>query len=212
MSDDLVWYAAYGSNIQEERFLCYIRGGRPNGRSSIYEGCRDKTLPVDDEEIYLKNLLYFAKRSKGWNHRGVAFISPEFDDSIITYGRIFLIKKSQFIDLFKQETNTRTDIDVDFECCIEHGNLIVKDSSWYGNVLHLGSKGDYPIFTITNKTYLSDELNAPDQAYLQTIAAGIAEVFNVNTNELIDYFIKSPGINRVLSSEQLVTYLNKLDV
>lgn len=211
MDNELIWYAAYGSNIQLDRFICYIKGGRPKGGSTTYEGCRDKSDPAGDEEIYLKNQLYFARKSKGWNHKGVAFISPEFDESILTYGRVFLIKKSQFIDLFKQETNTKIDIDIDFESCIKHGSLIVKDPSWYGNVLHLGSNGDYPIFTITNKTNQLDKLNTPDPAYIQTIARGISEVFNINTCELVDYFIDTPGIKGVWTKEELNKYLNSPD-
>ena len=42
-SQDQIWYACYGSSILEERFLCYIQGGQPNGTRTIYDGCRDKT-------------------------------------------------------------------------------------------------------------------------------------------------------------------------
>jgi hypothetical protein len=28
-SQDQIWYACYGSNILQERFLCYIQGGDP---------------------------------------------------------------------------------------------------------------------------------------------------------------------------------------
>src|SRR6266851_737509 len=34
------WYAAYGSNLAEDRFLCYVRGGRPAGGKVNLLGCR----------------------------------------------------------------------------------------------------------------------------------------------------------------------------
>ena len=38
-----VWYASYGSNMNRERFLCYIRGGQPEGaeirRSWLFRSC-----------------------------------------------------------------------------------------------------------------------------------------------------------------------------
>ncbi|CCH80358.1 hypothetical protein BN12_90013 [Nostocoides japonicum T1-X7] len=43
--DDLVWYAAYGSNLSLERFHCYVAGGRPPGGRHTYPGCRDASPP-----------------------------------------------------------------------------------------------------------------------------------------------------------------------
>ena len=41
----LVWYACYGSNLLKERFLCYIRGGRPIGAQRTFYGCKNKKEP-----------------------------------------------------------------------------------------------------------------------------------------------------------------------
>ncbi|MBL0236650.1 MAG: hypothetical protein IPQ02_08595 [Saprospiraceae bacterium] len=37
---DYIWYASYGSNLLEERFQCYIKGGMPKGSTKTYLGCR----------------------------------------------------------------------------------------------------------------------------------------------------------------------------
>ncbi|MGX1752144.1 hypothetical protein [Sphingobacterium sp. NPDC055346] len=59
--NDKVWYACYGSNLLKDRFYCYIQGGQPAGANTIYEGCTDKSLPIDEENIIINAELYFAK-------------------------------------------------------------------------------------------------------------------------------------------------------
>ena len=46
-----IWYAAYGTNLNKDRFLCYINGGIPEGTHSFDIGCRDKTFPLDGGEF-----------------------------------------------------------------------------------------------------------------------------------------------------------------
>lgn len=92
-NSDSIWYASYGSNLQKERFLCYIRGGKPKGREDTYKGCKDKTLPALDEKLYINRRLYFAKKSRGWKLGGVGFISNSIDDSARTLARMYLITK-----------------------------------------------------------------------------------------------------------------------
>ena len=44
--NDLVWYVAYGSNLSQDRFACYVQGGRADRRARrSYPGCRDRTPP-----------------------------------------------------------------------------------------------------------------------------------------------------------------------
>ena len=43
---DRVWYVAYGSNLGTDRFRCYLAGGRPDGGTRTYAGCRDPSDPA----------------------------------------------------------------------------------------------------------------------------------------------------------------------
>ncbi|CAI5500851.1 unnamed protein product [Closterium sp. Naga37s-1] len=43
--ETLVWYASYGSNMLEERFMCYIQGGAVDGMTHPCHGCSDPTPP-----------------------------------------------------------------------------------------------------------------------------------------------------------------------
>src|SRR4030095_163368 len=116
-----IWYASYGSNLLEERFLCYIKGGQPVGSKKHYEGCRDKSLPIDKEEFYIPSELYFAKESDSWDNGGVAFIKTNFEPQQSTLGRMYLITPQQFIDVVKQETNSSGSLHIDFEKAIVEG-------------------------------------------------------------------------------------------
>ena len=204
-----VWYASYGSNLQWERFLCYIRGGQPKGRTDVYNGCRDKTLPEEDEEFYINSRLYFAKASKGWNKGGVGFISNFFDEANKTLARIYLITKEQFVDVVKQETKYNGKLKIDFEQCIKEGSLVFKDPSWYGNLIYLGEQNQYPIFTFTSKQDFTDEINKPNKDYLKTIIEGIKEIFPYSDVEICEYLLPLEGVNGNYAKEELIDLINE---
>ena len=96
MNDKYVWYACYGSNLNEERFLRYIKGGicEFNGRS--YDGCTDKSDPIADKPVIIPHKLYFGNSSGAWGGGGVAFINPRWDSEQSTWGRMYLITEEQF--------------------------------------------------------------------------------------------------------------------
>jgi hypothetical protein len=72
-----VWYVAYASNLFEERFLHYIRGGGFRLGGSYADGCTDTTPPVANKQIRIPHRLYFAKSSSRWGGGGVAFVDPD---------------------------------------------------------------------------------------------------------------------------------------
>lgn len=210
MDQNKIWYASYGSNMQMERFLCYIRGGQPKGRTDTYNGCRDKTLPEEFEELYITSRLYFAKESNGWNKGGVGFISNSFESATQTLARIYLITQEQFVDIVKQETKFKGELNIDFEKCVEQGSLIFKDPSWYGNLIFLGKRNQKPIFTFTSKTNFTDQINKPDNAYLKTIIEGIKEAFpSFNEFDICDYLLPLAGIKDNYNKEQLITLIKE---
>jgi hypothetical protein len=196
MSEEIkqVWYASYGSNILESRFHCYILGGQPKGSNKINIGCSDKTLPLDKSEIYINNELYFAKESKNWNDGGVGFIKPKFNKKVQTYGRMYLITAEQFIEIVKQENNFEGELLIDFKKAKEKGSLILKQKTWYGNLLYLGEQKGNPIFTFTNKKNMTEDINPPSEQYLKTIINGLKETYHFNENEIKEYFENLVGI------------------
>lgn len=213
VNDDLVWYASYGSNLLEDRFLCYIKGGKATGSTKPNLGCRDKTPPRDNEEIYIESEMYFAKKSSVWDNGGMAFIKTDFDKGIQTFGRMYLITKEQFVDIVKQEISFVGELIIDFDRAINERSYVFKDRSLYGNIIYLGNQYTYPIFTFTNKGNIT-ETSKPSLSYLKTITKGIFEIFpNITKQEIADYLFAKDGVYQHYSKieiEALVSDPNKI--
>ena len=194
IKEDLVWYVGYGSNVLENRFLCYITGGTQEGSQRVYEGCRDKSLPQLVKPIAINYELYFSKNSSVWQNGGVAFIRNEYDREAVTYARMFLISKEQLSDIAKQETSSNYTIDINFDEAIEKGSTVFKAlPSWYGKILLLGYQDDLPIFTLTSEIDL-EKFIKPSSEYLKTISMGLRETYNFTTIEITDYFQNKKGV------------------
>ncbi|MCR5672578.1 MAG: gamma-glutamylcyclotransferase, partial [Lachnospiraceae bacterium] len=100
--EDYVWYAAYGSNIDETRFLCYLEGGRfaVNGRT--YTGCRDKSRWIGEDVALYPGTVYASNHSSSWNGKGVAFYDENETDNLIkgfTFMKLYKIRIGQVIDI-----------------------------------------------------------------------------------------------------------------
>ncbi|MEH7334496.1 hypothetical protein V7161_17765 [Neobacillus drentensis] len=186
-----VWYASYGSNINTDRFLCYIKGGRPEGSSKVEPGCNDPSLPVD-ESIFTINLpIYFAKEAAKWQSKGVAFIGLKQNTGAKTYSKKYLITTEQFLDVVKQENNG-LEFEIDLNEVKRKGSKIFRQA-WYGNVLYLGEDKGFPIYTFTAPWDMEDvEWKKPSHAYLTTIVNGLEQDYTAQ--EIYDYFKTKPGI------------------
>lgn len=98
---DYVWYVAYGSNMNLERFMYYIKGGFYPLIGQIYSGCSDKSDPVDSMPFKIPFERYFGLSYTRWGQGGVAFIDPATKGS--TLGRAYLITRQQYEDIKRQE-------------------------------------------------------------------------------------------------------------
>ncbi len=196
-----VWYACYGSNLQEERFTCYISGGRPEGSFRTYTGCTNKTSPAATKPIEIKAELYFAKRSKTWSGGGAAFIRP--DENSITLGKMYLIATDQFSELVKQEIRFKGNLEPDLTLAVKSGFLITKPETWYGKILHLGHEEGLPIFTFTNIDFLETEINAPNEHYLKKIILGLRETYQLKEDQILNYLSSKKGIKGNILKQDL---------
>ena len=162
--DDNIWYLCYGSNINIDRFMIYINGDG-NGHYADKKGCSDKTKPVDSKPYIIRRRIYFAKHSGKWNG-GVAFLNYRSIGK--TYGKIYKIKKSQFLDVFKQEHR-------------------LKD---YDTILYVGKYNKVPIYTFTS-TYKLNDIEKPSKEYLEVIRKGIKDTYiNLSNKQIEKYLIK----------------------
>ncbi|MGG3466910.1 hypothetical protein ABES02_05130 [Neobacillus pocheonensis] len=195
-----VWYASYGSNINTDRFLCYIKGGRPEGSSKVETGCKDPSLPLDQSTFTINLPLYFAKEAEKWESKGVAFIGLNQISEAKTYSKKYLITTEQFLEVVKQENNG-VELEIDLNEVRRNVSKIFRQA-WYGNVLYLGEDKGYPIFTFTAPWDIEDvEWKKPSHSYLTTIVKGLKQDYSVQ--EIYEYFKSKPGIKDNFSEEEL---------
>ena len=198
-----VWYACYGSNIREERFMCYIQGGTPPGALKNFSGCKDTAEPKESRKIAIDHEMYFAKESPTWNGGGICFLNPEKDTSAKTLGRTYLINSGQFIDLVRQELKFEGEIEIDFEELAREGYYNCLNEGRYGLLLFLGEINGVPVVTFTSEVFLEDEINRPDKAYMSTIIKGLQEIYDLKDRELHEYLHKKTGVSSKISEDEL---------
>lgn len=171
---DRVWYAAFGSNLSNERFAVYLNGGVAPGSIGSSPGARDDTPPANVETRFCAHALMFAGVAKKWSGGGVAFLGCE-PAGHRTALRLHDITSEQFDDVVQQENGVDTPIPVDFDRAITKGYVDVMERL-YGRVLHLGQHEDGKhIFTITSAQ--PPDVNAPHPTYIRTISNGLLDGF-----------------------------------
>jgi len=180
MAPERVWYVAYGSNINESRFLRYLEG------DDNHVGARDATHPIDARFAVAPLRLRFAGESKRWGG-GVCFVNP--DPAGTAYVRAWNITAEQFEDVFAQENGRPVGESFPWETAMAAAAVI--GSRWYARVLHVDlpfATAEQPALTFTWTTPLP--LNQPAPAYRETVAAGLSEHPDL-TPAMIDTYLTS---------------------
>lgn len=177
--NDYVWYGAYGSNIDEERFLCYIEGGTFSVNGKSYSGCDDKNRWIDETFVLYPGDVYSANHSPSWNGNGVAFYDEKggFDAlKGFCFMKLYKIRILQLKQIQKQEGL---------------GPL------WYGRTVIVGVHDNgVPVYTFTSK--FRGEHTEPDSSYSCFVYEAIRKEcnkINVNPNYarfFWDGFVKRP--------------------
>ena len=197
----LVWYASYGSNMDTERFTCYIRGGTPSGASRNYAGCDDKSMPIAETSIELPYSLYFAGESSVWTG-GAALINNTVSKHR-TKSKAYLITKAQFEQVVAQESRRNHVVPMDIVQLRRHGRLINGDGNGqYDQILYCGEYKRYPVVTCTS-SWLKLPYTRPSHAYLKTIISGLQSGHNLSKDDILQYLRNKPGISGNYSSAEL---------
>lgn len=207
ITEDLVWYAAYGSNLSEERFLYYINGGTPVGATRKYTPCSDLTPPRETRPYEINFEMFFARHADSWSG-GIAFIENVQDNEIKTLAKLYLISKTQFNHLAKEETQTAGLINIDFEQAKNEGRTVFKRPSWYGLVLFLGHVENIPVFTFTEERTI-ENFTKPSEKYLMTIASGLRQAHNLTNEDIFNYFSGIKGIGEYYKFFELYDIVNE---
>lgn len=190
-----IWYASYGSNMRESRFLCYIQGGAAEGATIPEPGCRDQSLPLEKRTITIPHPLYFTGNSDRWGGGGIAFIGHNKERERPTQGVMYKITGEQFMDVVYQENLTAQQFPISFEDTIRSG-LQQVFSGRYGTMMYLGQEEDVPIFTFTaNQDGTDEDYRAPSKRYLTTLFRGLYEHYGWDINQMVSYMIDKSGVS-----------------
>jgi hypothetical protein len=215
----MVWYAAYGSNLNRDRFLEYIRGGTSQFNGRLYPGCRNKQEPIRDRGIAINRDLYFAKNSVPWAG-GVAFLRPDAGSGN-AIGRAYLITADQFLDVAAQENGRKPGdpgLAFDYRYAESHDECYLNPRDpakpatvarqlWYGRVLRIGIQESWPVVTLTGEWEGYAPPSAPSRQYVATIVAGMNQVSKLPRKAVLDYLANRPGIKDRISRTLLERWL-----
>lgn len=196
MERRLVWYASYGSNLNAERFACYIAGGRPSGATRTSKGASDKTPPLDSVALRFSHRLYFSGESRLWGG-SPAFIDTKPVDGVVCLVRAYLIGWVQFLDVVAQENGRPSaSIEID-DCDLVPGFSFQIGSGRYENLLCTERLDDVPVVTFTSPHPMNDAaFGAPSAGYLATMIVGLRQSHDLSDEEMTRYLGSAPGCSQ----------------
>ncbi|MFE0458997.1 histone deacetylase [Kitasatospora sp. NPDC058965] len=206
-SPDLVWYAAYGSNLHLERLTAYLAGGRPPGGEPAFPahpGCRDPRPPRADRAVRLPGRLYFALESAVWTG-GMAFHDPHGPGRIPA--RAYLLTAAQFGDLAAQEMHRPPGDGPDLAPVLRTGRAGYGNGR-YETLVCPGWLDGHPVLTFTAPwTAAEAPLNPPSARYLRHLGTGLRESHAWSTARIARYLSTRPGAAGHWSVEQVARLL-----
>ncbi|MEM7324334.1 MAG: histone deacetylase [Actinomycetota bacterium] len=200
-----IWYAAYGSNLLEDRFLTYLRGGPVPISGRQQHGARNAADPLDSRPYRIDRLLSFNGESKGWSGGGVAFVDPHTVIEGDTLGRAWLITEEQLADVWAQENGGTTGPDLNVAGLEADGHLDL-GRGWYRRLEYLGRLEGVPVATITGDA-LPDQ-NAAGPAYLEVVGRGLMATWDLSAEEVAHYLAGRAGNAGAVTVEQVAALLS----
>jgi hypothetical protein len=205
-----VWYASYGSNLNESRFMIYITGGKLPGSVFEQPGCRDKTEPKEIAALTLPHDMYFAGWAPNIYGGGTAGAFLRLEKGGQALSRGYLISSAQFEDVVRQENgyiNTDTgELGLDLTDAIEHGHSRMLPTGFYDELIYCGEREGWPVLSVTHSVDLVFE-RPPSPDYLRMIASGIRQAHGIDDRAIVDYFASRVGIAGHYTADHLTEIL-----
>ncbi|MCI0497348.1 MAG: hypothetical protein L0Z54_03530 [Thermoplasmata archaeon] len=189
---DLVWYACYGSNLDADRFMEYIRD------------CTDRSPPMTSEPLVIDHRMYFAKRSDRWKG-GVAFIERR-EARGATLGKRYLVSREQFEEVFLMENKVSSDgaFGVDLSGTLEDGEDIMPWGGWYNRLVLLDRIEGTPVITFTASwDDGSEPCEPPSTDYLDRIVRGLRTTHSLTDRDILEYLKGLGGIEGRIAGDHL---------
>lgn len=201
-----VWYAAYGSNLYARRLAYYLEGGTPHGTGHVYPGFRDRTPPRKSMPLTLPGAVYFAWQSRVWTG-GVAFYAEKPHDGwpLGAAARGYLLTRQQFTDLLTQEMHRIPGEAVEFDIdAVLEARRVQFGPGRYETLLHVDDLDGFPVMTFTSPWDTATvALRKPAPRYLEMLAGGLRESHQWDSDQILEYLSKLPGVQGYWDLEDL---------
>ena len=191
VSERLLWYVAYGSNMSAGRLRCYLAGGVPPGGRRHYPGCRDTRPPRRTAPVLLPGGVHFAGESAVWSG-GLAFYDPATPGPAAARG--YLITAAQLADIVAQEMHRPPGTGPDPRL-LGRGDLLRLGPGRYETLIRVGHRDGHPMLTFTAPWRAGDvAANPPAPAYLAVMARGLHEAHGWDAGRIAGYLADRPGV------------------
>ncbi|MGQ4599024.1 histone deacetylase [Nocardia sp. R6R-6] len=205
---ELVWYAAYGSNMSLTRLRTYLRGGRPDGAALTLPGCRDHADPLRSVPLLLPGLLHFATESLTWTG-GRAYYDPDCPGKIAVHAH--LVTTTQFCDIVAQEMYRAPGAQLDLTEVIDRGTTTLGPGR-YETLVCAGTFDSKPVLSFTAPwRYRDVPGNPPAAAYLRYLAAGLRAAHGWSIRTIAGYLATRPGAERRWTPDSVYALLRAGD-
>ncbi|WP_218003683.1 histone deacetylase [Actinomadura latina] len=201
MSDDPIWYVAYGSNLFRDRFHCYLAGGTPPGAARRHPGCRDPRPARAEQSITVPGGIYFGHTSLTWGG-GMAFYDPDLPGRAAA--RAYLLTRRQFCDVLSQEMRRGTGTDHDLSEALTRGRQRLGPGR-YETVIRVGERAGHPMLTFTSPHRAVP--NAPTAPYLAMLGNGLREAHGWTAGRAASYLAARPGAEGAWTPRAIITLL-----
>lgn len=212
MSNQMIWYAAYGSNMLRDRFRCYLTGGEFPGAARVYPGARpsQRRGPRAELPLWIDGGVYFATRSPVWGG-GRALYDPGLARRTAAAG--YLITTRQFSDIAAQEMYRQPGTDLDLKPLITGGERFLKiGDGHYDTLVLAGWRDRIPVITFTapwsRGSTEAGPLVPPSAAYLTVLARGLCESHGWNAQAAGSYLAGLPGAAGTWRAGQIARLLD----
>lgn len=173
MSEKMVWYVAYGSNLLQERLRYYIQGGLCPANGRYYAPCDNTDMPSESRQIAIPYNMFYSNYDKGaWENSAVCFLDITKPGS--AYGRAYLVTEEQLEHIHNREG---------------------KGHDWYPEKISLDDIEGLPACTFGGyKPKTHEPLCRVSAEYGIILYRGLHEAYpELSEKEIIDYLRKCGG-------------------
>ena len=187
-----LWYAAYGSNTDAERFARYLAG------------CSAPIEPPESRPIVIDLPLYFAgTTSRTWGDGGVAFAGPTRDAAPSTLARAWHLEVATLAEIGAQENGLPLDrAALDLGRVTREGADAPFADRWYDVWLACGTLDGDPVVTLTSSAPQSP-VNPPSRGYATVVARGLAATHGLGAGAVAEYLAPRAGLDQNVLLEWL---------